>query len=43
MWSTGPRGGGAPHTLKMQDDGNLMMYDNTSVAVWDSKGFSNRL
>jgi len=35
-WATGLPGGSAPYTLKMQDDGNLVLYDSTSRAVWAS-------
>jgi len=35
-WAIGTRGGSAPYTLKMQDDGNLVLYDSTSSAVWAS-------
>ena len=40
VWSTGPRGGRSagtgPYTLRMQDDGNLVMYDSTGLPLWSS-------
>jgi hypothetical protein len=40
IWATGSRGGRSygtgPYTLRMQDDGNLVMYDSTGLALWAS-------
>jgi hypothetical protein len=36
VWASGPRSGGTPFTLRMQDDGNLVVYDNANRAVWVS-------
>lgn len=39
-WATGARGGRSygtgPYTLRMQDDGNLVMYDSTGLPLWAS-------
>jgi hypothetical protein len=36
VWATGLRGGTAPYTLIMQDDGNLVVEDSSHRPIWAS-------
>jgi hypothetical protein len=36
IWSSGPRGGTAPYSLSMQDNGNLVMINSMFWGVWAS-------
>ena len=33
-WSTGLRNNPLPYSLRMQTDGNLVIYDNNNVKIW---------
>lgn len=39
LWSTGAVGGTPNHTLVMQHDGNLVIYDKSFVGKWSSNTF----